>query len=65
MSSNSEYHAHMPAREGFWSYVHADDVAEGGRIRRLANDLKEQYALISGESIEIFVDRDALAWGDD
>ncbi len=54
----------MPAGVGFWSYVHADDVAEGGRIIRLANDLCEQYALISGESIEIFVDRDALKWGD-
>jgi hypothetical protein len=55
----------MPARVGFWSYVHADDIAEGGRIRQLANDLREQYALISGEPIEIFVDQDALAWGED
>jgi TIR domain len=54
----------MPARVGFWSYVHADDLAEQGRIRQLASDLADQYALISGESIEIFVDRDALAWGD-
>jgi hypothetical protein len=54
----------MPARVGFWSHVHADDVAEGGRIRQLASDLREQYALISGESIDIFVDYDALAWGD-
>jgi len=55
----------MPAEVGFWSYVHADDAAEGGRIRQLASDLREQYALISGEPIDIFVDRDALAWGDD
>jgi hypothetical protein len=54
----------MSGRVGFWSYVHADDVAEGGRIKQLANHLCEQYALISGESIEIFVDHDALEWGD-
>jgi hypothetical protein len=52
----------MPARVGFWSYVHADDVAEGGRIRKLANDLKEQYELISGDPIDIFIDQQALAW---
>lgn len=55
----------MPTRVGFWSYVHADDSAEGGRIRQLANDLREQYALLSGEPIDIFVDQDALSWGDD
>jgi TIR domain len=54
----------MPTRVGFWSYVHADDTAEGGRIRQLANDLCEQYALLTGEVIDIFVDQDALAWGD-
>jgi hypothetical protein len=54
----------MPTRVGFWSYVHADDTAEGGRIKQLANDLREQYALLTGEAIDIFVDQDALAWGD-
>jgi TIR domain len=59
------YDPGMPARVGFWSYVHDDDGAEGGRILQLAKDLREQYALISGESIDIFVDRDDLKWGDD
>ena len=54
----------MAGRVGFWSYVYADDVADGGRIRRLASDLREQYALISGEPVDIFVDHDAIAWGD-
>jgi hypothetical protein len=54
----------MAGRIGFWSYVHADDATEGGRVRKLASDLREQYALISGESIEIFVDRNAIVWGD-
>jgi TIR domain len=55
----------MAGRVGFWSYVQDDDAAERGRVRQLASDLQEQYALISGEPIEIFVDRDAIAWGDD
>ena len=56
----------MPMRDrtGFLSYVHADDQAEGGRIKQLASDLGDQYAMISGEPINIFVDRDDLVWGD-
>jgi hypothetical protein len=53
------------AIEGFWSYVHADDDAEGGRITRLARDLTDQYELLTGESISLFLDRDSLEWGDD
>jgi TIR domain len=54
----------MSVRTGFWSYVHADDLAEHGRIKQLAADLADQYALIGGESVEIFVDRNDLVWGD-
>lgn len=54
----------MRDRTGFWSYVHADDQAEGGRVKQLASDLADQYAMISGEPINIFVDRDDLVWGD-
>lgn len=54
----------MPPTTGFWSYVHADDQAENGRIRQLVDDLSDQYAVISGEPIEIFVDRNDLVWGD-
>ncbi len=54
----------MPDSTGFWSYVHKDDDAEGRRITRLAGDLNDQYELITGESINIFVDRNDIDWGD-
>lgn len=49
---------------GFWSYVHADDEAEEGRITRLARDVVAQYELITGEVIEVFLDKDAIEWGE-
>jgi hypothetical protein len=35
--------------QGFWSYVHADDEAEGNRISRLARDVASQFELLTGE----------------
>jgi len=49
---------------GFWSYVHQDDAAEGGRISELARDVAGQYELLTGQSIDLFLDRDAIQWGD-
>ena len=49
---------------GFWSYVHKDDEAEGGRITQLANDVVAQYEMITGDKIELFLDKDGLEWGD-
>lgn len=54
----------MPDIAGFWSYVHADDENDGGAIVRLANRVIDEYALLSGESLRLFVDRD-LEWGDE
>lgn len=50
--------------EGFWSYVHRDDTAEEGRISRLAIDLVSQYELLTGETINLFLDKASLEWGD-
>ncbi len=55
----------MAVAKGFWSYVHADDNAEGGRVTQLAMDLVAQYEMLTGESIELFLDRDDLQWGSD
>src|SRR5215467_3239804 len=55
----------MNTKGGFWSYVHDDDDAEGGRIVQLARDVVKQYELITGDSIEIFLDRASVAWGED
>ncbi|MFL5797402.1 MAG: TIR domain-containing protein [Actinomycetota bacterium] len=49
---------------GFWSYVHADDDAEGGRIAWLARDIASAFELLTGESIDLFLDHDAIEWGD-
>jgi len=54
----------MTNSQGFWSYVHADDEAEGGRISRLARDLTNQYEMLTGETISLFLDKDALEWGE-
>jgi TIR domain len=50
---------------GFWSYVHADNEAEGGRIVRLAGRLRSEYSVLTGDGLQVFVDREDLAWGDE
>ncbi|WP_030450534.1 TIR domain-containing protein [Herbidospora cretacea] len=50
---------------GFWSYTHRDDLAEGGRLLRLAESVREEYALLTGNDLEIFVDREGIAWGEE
>jgi hypothetical protein len=54
----------MSSLNGFWSYVHADDQADSGRISRLANDIKDQYQMLTGDTITLFLDKDAIKWGD-
>lgn len=56
--------ASMPEIAGFWSYVHTDDENADGAIVRLADRVMNEYALLSGESLRLFVDRD-LEWGDE
>jgi hypothetical protein len=55
----------IPPNQAFWSYVHADDGAEGGRIADLARDVAAQFEMSTGESLKLFVDKDAIRWGDD
>ena len=54
----------MSSYEGFWSYVHKDDKAENKRISLLAKDMVAQFELLTGESINLFLDKDAIKWGD-
>jgi hypothetical protein len=54
----------MSNSQGFWSYVHSDDQAEGGRIVRLAHDIVEQFQMLTGEKINLFLDKDAIEWGE-
>jgi TIR domain len=48
----------------FWSYSHQDDTADGGRIAALARQLADEFSLLTGRDLEIFVDRTAIEWGD-
>ncbi len=47
----------------FLSYVQSDDRFLGGRIVQFAEDLAEAYESICGQSIDIFVDRNNINWG--
>jgi hypothetical protein len=49
---------------GFWSYVHNDDKADGKRISQLARDVVNQYEMLTGEKISLFLDVDDIEWGD-
>ena len=48
----------------FWSYASDDDRLDDGNILTLASLVQEEYALITGESLTVFVDRKAIAWGE-
>lgn len=50
---------------GFWSYVHADDEVDMGRVAQLGRDIVAHYEAIKAESIQLFLDRDDLHWGDE
>ncbi len=49
---------------GFWSYVHADDDGDGGRILTLAERLKEQFRMVTSEPLTLFKDTD-IGWGEE
>ncbi|MES9542925.1 TIR domain-containing protein [Actinomadura sp. NPDC000600] len=49
---------------GFWSYTHRDDEADNGRIRRIAERIRDEYELLTGQELKVFVDREGIAWGD-
>ncbi|WP_328651429.1 toll/interleukin-1 receptor domain-containing protein [Micromonospora sp. NBC_00330] len=49
----------------FWSYAHEDDRLDSGGIRSLAKHLADEYSLITGQELGIFVDRTAMQWGEE
>jgi len=50
---------------GFWSYSHEDNELDGGAILDLASLIMEEYNLISGEPLKLFIDHDGIAWGEE
>ncbi|MEU5755234.1 toll/interleukin-1 receptor domain-containing protein [Streptomyces sp. NPDC047829] len=49
---------------GFWSYTHRDDQLDGGRIVRLSERIASAFEIITGEPLEIFLDKKSIEWGD-
>jgi TIR domain len=49
---------------GFWSYAHDDNRLDGGAILELARLIAEEYDLLSGEPLELFIDESSVTWGD-
>jgi hypothetical protein len=49
---------------GFLSYARLDDEREGGRITRLRDAIQAEFATLTGETIDIFIDREGIQWGD-
>lgn len=47
---------------GFFSYAHEDDVC--GRLHMLRDDLIAEYKQLTGNDLELFLDRDDIKWGD-
>ncbi|HLO17422.1 MAG TPA: right-handed parallel beta-helix repeat-containing protein [Anaerolineales bacterium] len=47
----------------FFSYVHADDEHDNGRLTAIRKWLEEEISAQTGESFEIFQDRDDIHWG--
>jgi hypothetical protein len=50
---------------GFWSYSHDDDERDGHGLLRLAAHIQNEFALVTGETLTLFVDRDDIAWGEE
>ena len=62
-SSDSSQRPPIVNRVGtFWSYVRQDD--HDGRLSQLARDLVTEYAMITGDRLDLFVDKDGIEWGD-
>ncbi|HEX2130848.1 MAG TPA: toll/interleukin-1 receptor domain-containing protein [Actinophytocola sp.] len=55
----------MPVGRGFLSYVHSDNRVERNRIAELADDVADQYRLLTTEEFRLFRDKDHLEWGED
>lgn len=47
----------------FLSYVRLNNAIDGGNIIKFAERLRDEFEMQTGESLEIFIDRDDIAWG--
>lgn len=54
----------MTEYQAFWSYTHEDDQRLRGYVTRLSERIRDEYAVSSGDDLEVFLDRNSLAWGE-
>lgn len=54
----------MPAR-AFLSYTRADNADYLGVVDRLSSELAGRFEATTGRPLEVFVDRDAIGWGEE
>jgi hypothetical protein len=45
--------------------MHEDNELDGGNILGLPRLIGQEYDLLSGEPLELFIDRDGIAWGEE
>jgi hypothetical protein len=50
--------------QAFWSYAHSDNERQQGRVLSLADALLDEFAVSTGDDLEMFRDRKSLQWGD-
>lgn len=50
--------------DSFWSYAHDDDSRSYGRVTKLAEAITNEFALTTGDELNLFVDRKSINWGD-
>lgn len=50
--------------DSFWSYAHDDDTRSYGRVLKLSEAITNEFALTTGNELNMFVDRKSLRWGE-
>jgi hypothetical protein len=55
---------YIAKQKGFLCYVHDDDGRDEGRLVQLARDVVDEFEMLTGERIELFIDRESIAWGE-
>jgi hypothetical protein len=48
----------------FWSYAHEDDEKANGAILKLAELVSDEYSLLTGKELRLFIDTD-IKWGEE
>lgn len=64
-ASNKLFHMMESKAAAFWSYAHEDDELDQKAILVLADRLRAEFSLITGEELSLFVDRTDISWGEE